>query len=281
VRISQIDGKTYEADDYRDKICSVNPSIVELFEYKEKLDDDIQVRFLRRLLSMDKSIKAKGVFEAETCYFDCVFEAEEGDINKRDLLLFIDNNIKSIMTLIDKRFTKKIKMIVFEMIVNHDNETSRFYSRVGEIAAIALFLSTNQFTILDIEKKLGNGKSADIAIQCDDEEKYIDFYSIRFDIEKIETDQGLFAFIMDKIDEKYRSKFSGLEDDVQKKCAILSILWGDVYQLSRYKKVIEQIDTEFKGPILPMFALFSLIDFDGERNYLFSTLKSVYNKFYQ
>jgi hypothetical protein len=280
MKIVNIDGSVYEATDYREKVQKFTPSILEIIPDGTREDIQIQKNFLKRLLEIDRQIKSSGRFQSETCFFDIVFEAEEGKVTQKHLLEFIEEKVSIIQRALFGKYRKKIRSIIVELLNNYDLATSRFYSRIGEIAALALFTSIKEFQIIGLEEKLSNGKSADILIKCDDEYRFIDFFSITIsEIEKLSSNEEVFDFIVKRFDKKWIEKYSGLSNAELNKCSLMPILWCDYYRLIHYKEAIYQLSEKFVGPIGPIHGLVYFEDKLGTKKYDFLALKSVYKRF--
>ena len=221
---------------------------------------------------MDRSISSNGFFEAEPCFFDILFSAEEGNQNDKHLFFFLNNSLKLISERLSFTFNAKLKTMVRNLIYNFDNEKSRLYSGIAEIAALCKILEAEELTLRDIEQKIPNGKSVDFVIGYNNEDFFIEVVSRSFDIGRINSEDGLYTFLRDHIEKKFNEKYQQLDALYLRRASLLPVLWGDLYNLKQYWEALLRIDKAYRGPLFPFYCLFHA----GEKGYVFVPANDVF-----
>jgi hypothetical protein len=281
MRLVNINGTSYECDDYRPIVKRFIPEILKLIIEDTKEDKKIQERFLDRLITIDKVIKTTGKFEAKednATFFDIMFDAMDNNESAQKLLEFINNCIKEIILSITDVSINKIKNIVLEMIINFDEKQSRFYSRVAELAYLWKILKIGKLQINEIEKKLSNGKSVDIVIKYNGCDYFFDIVSIFLKAGRICSDDDMYNFLYGRIAAKYQEKFQGLEDEFLKRAGVMPVLWGELKDFKQNEAALGKLISEYKNQIIPPYGLVYLErKKERKKGYYFEPIKHIIN----
>lgn len=268
MRIVNLNKELYEVDDYRDRVLCFVPALLATIKKDSKEDKLIQRTFLQRFITIERAINDTGVFEAEPCFWDVLFSAEEGNQNDKALLFFLNNALKQINEKVDLRFSVKIKTMVGNLLYNFDGQKSRLYDRIAEVAFLCKILEFEKLTLKDIEQKMPNGKSVDFVVGYNNEDLLIDVVSKRlFSIER--ADSSLKKCIEDKFEEKYQ----GLDETYLRRASLIPVLWGDIYNLKKYQDALLRIEKAYNGPV---FSFYCLYYHAGRKEYVFVPVSDVF-----
>ena len=272
MRLTILQDQQYECDDYRKIVFPYVPELLTIIVENSQDDKLIQQRFLERMTTVDRAIKTVGIFQAETTFFDVVFDAMDNNEKAQALLEFVNNCIKILKI---RGQSKKIKEIVKEMAVNFDQTTSRFYSRVAELACLWEFHKPDEFKVIDIEKKLPNGKSVDIVIAFGNEIIFCDIVSKRFDVEKINSDEDMYNFLYGFLAEKFKNKFQGIDDQYLKNVGIIPVIWSNdgLKPLKQFKAGLERFISDYKNQVFPPYGLVYIKE---KKKFYFETVSSLF-----
>jgi hypothetical protein len=279
MRLVNINGTSYECDDYRQILNIFTPEILSLIIEYTKEDKRIQKSFLGRLITIDKVIKTTGKFEVRednATFFDIMFDAMENNESAQKLLEFIDNCIKEITLSITDASRNKIKNIVLDMVINFNEKQSCFYSRVAELAYLWKILKIGKLKIKEIEKKLPNGKSVDIVIEYNNCDYFLDIVSIFLKARRICSDDDMYNFLYGRIAAKYQEKFQGLEDEFLKRAGVMPVLWGELKDFKQNEAALEKLISEYKNQIIPPYGLVYLErKKERKKGYYFELIKHI------
>ncbi|MDE6507807.1 MAG: hypothetical protein K2L04_05005 [Alistipes sp.] len=171
--------------------------------------------------------------------------------------------IKAINTEIDKalafatthpKYKYKVKNIITNMITSIDdnyiqNLNEDFKNWINELFVFNFLLTCPNYTIVDMERRLSNGKSADYLFRHNttNEDFYIDIVTLqKIDPAKHETSETFNDFIKNRIQRKYDDKFGGVTEN-----GVFRIL-----PIIEYKKGMEKFDVETPKEIsLPIITI--------------------------
>lgn len=274
-RITILNGRKYECDDYREAIAPFVPQLLEIIPAGSDEDKLIQEKFLSRLQHIDNTIRANACFRSEYTFFDAVFDSVENNESAQALLNFINDCIGTVK---GSGKDKKVREIVKDMVVNFEqkNNTSRFYSRVGELAGLRKILRISVLKLIDIETKLSNGKSVDVVINDGKIDIFCDFVSINIDLQKAESNDDMYRFIRMRIAKKFQEKFEGLGKEFRGRTAIIPIVWcSDLKGLKQYQIALEQFISDYKNQV---FHFYGLVYIKEKRRYYFESISSYFQK---
>lgn len=256
-----LNGTTYEMDYYKDYIRDFLP-VIDQLRFSKAQERLIQKAFLKRLMAVNKSVIEQGVFQADACLFDFVFDAKDGNKSQIAHLKWLDDQLSVILNKLDKVLLRKFDKTLVGLFIDFDNSKSRYLSRAGEIAFLSRMLNFSEVTIIDIERKLSNGKSIDFVIQTsfDEVSRMIEVVSISVAVEKIEDSRGLRTFLEKRLLDKFQDKGQGL---LKIPFSIAPVVWAeDIHSFYRYADAFALFE-EKKGVILPPLGLYYFKKNDG------------------
>jgi len=168
-------------------------------------------RRLNNILSINNPEK---VYYEPHCIFDLLLLSENNNIDNKwykEFLYHIDKIVKRLKNKVDishhKVLKNTIKQIILSLKEQIDNQ-KQYLDFFGEIFGLDFFLSQDdKFKLIDIEKKLPNGKSVDFVFKHDDDflPLYIDFFSIHnINPNKLNTEMEFVKFFEDRFNKKIR-----------------------------------------------------------------------------
>ena len=273
MRIVNLDGELHEFDDYRDRLLCFVPALLTIIKKDSKEDRSIQRAFLQRFITIERAINDTGMFEAEPCFWDVLFRAEEGNQNDKALLFFLNNALKQIYERLNLRFRAQIKTMVRNLFCNFDDEKSRLYSGIAEVATLCKILESEELTLKGIEQKMPNGKSVDFVIEQNSEDFFVEVVSISFAIERTDSWAGMFAFLRKRIETKFEDKYQHLDASYLRRASLLAVLWGDTYNLKKYWDALLRIDKAYSGTVFPFYCLYYHA---GRKEYVYVPVNGVF-----
>src|SRR5690606_239812 len=133
--------------------------------------DSLEIRFLALQAENDPDIAPY----SPHCIFDLLFLADrEGTDNKRyiSFLSLIEESVKSLVKIVNPVLLAKLRETVRQMILSIDEKIGnnfQYLNFFGEIFGLNYILShpSSKLELLDIEKKLPNGKKVDFVFISD------------------------------------------------------------------------------------------------------------------
>jgi hypothetical protein len=280
MRQVKLGNKEYEVEDYKDVIRPFITNI-DIINFSKSNDNKIQKAFLKRLITIRKHIREKGVFEAKTCLFDRVFDAQKEDPYAIGLLKFVDEKIYNICSKLDKQLWEKFEDILVQLFINFDDKTSEYLARIGELAVLDKILMSKELILKDIEYKLSNGKCIDFAVQYteqeesnDDEIVLLEVFNMHIQMEKVEEVNNLKLYFENRLLEKINIKLNGLDEGILNKFLLVPVFWGALDDFMIYADIFEWFN-QYKPPISSPYGIFYCHLKSGERMYAFDTIENV------
>lgn len=261
----------YEYGCYKEYVRQFLPCI-DIFNFTLKENEKIQESFAERLLYYEFQIEEKREFKGAACLIDRVFDALENDEHAIALLEFIDERLNYVITNLDKKLIDKFKPTLLDLFINFtpSGEQSHYFSRIHEIAFVALMLSTKKIAIVDIEYKLENLKCVDLVVQCGDRKVMMEIFSIRIERDKIENAESLKKFISKKIENKIQEKFDRLDESILGNCYLVPIFWGDLGCFVEYEDILSCLLEHAR--VYPPYGVSYYHLRDGRKEYRFDKL---------
>jgi len=280
MRIISLKGSSYEVDDYKDWARTFLPCI-DSIGFSEDEDEKIQIRLVERLIAYTEAQKVKGVFEGRTCLFDRIEDAYKGDKYAKAILRFINDNIINIERRLDKVLYSKLTPTLLDLFINFENNGSQshYLSRVGEIAVLDRILSKDELVLIDIERKLPNGKHIDFVIQYQEQDilAFIEVDNIELKIDKVNCVDDLKGFLEKRFLDKINTKLEGLDKKRLLKelnFSLVPVLWGALDDFAEYVEISDWI-AEVKPRISPAYGIHYLGLPDGTERYVFETIDNM------
>jgi len=275
----KLENVEYETEYYKDIIRPYIKSI-DMINFSKSNDLKIQKAFLKRLITVEGCIKKNGVFKAQTCLFDRIFDAQEGDRYAIDLLTFIDQSIYGILKNLDGQFWSEFENILVQLFINFDETTSQYLERIGEIAVLDKILMSGKIVLKDIEYRLNNGKCIDFAVQYVNDQKDIneitllEVFNMHIEMGKVSTAEELRRYFENRLLEKINSKLNGLDKSVIKNFSLVPVLWGNLDDFMTYGNVFDWFN-EYKPCICSPQGIFYCHLKNDETVYIFDTIENI------
>lgn len=211
------------------------PTLYECACRSEKDARSVVNKYELRLRDIGESIRLNGHHQADTCIFDLLWDA--GDDNKDsciEFLSFIDGTIKRAISVTSDQLRTKLEKNVVRMIISFSNKSCEYRNLFAEIAVIEKLIRSGDFVLMDIEKKLSNGKTIDYEVMVNGNRHLLEVYNINFDIDKLSDSEDVKSFLEKRLLSKFNEKLTGLEKGDRDNLQIVPVLWGDIMSLVKF-----------------------------------------------
>jgi hypothetical protein len=217
------------------------PTVYKLFSERPRIKEVIAESYEKRLETIQKALAERGLFSARTTMFDLLRNAAEDNQIIIEYLGFIDRMVESLLSKVCATKRSQIVDLVLKMFLAFNDYDSQSKNHFAEIATLSKLLSDSSIKLIQIEKKLTNGKSLDFAIEREEKEVLVEVYSIDFDLERIESVDGFSKLLHYRIEKKLEDKLAGLTDteEVLSKFVLVPVLWGEIKSLGEYAKSLD------------------------------------------
>lgn len=209
------------------------PTIYDALSSSNKLIPDISNKYYDRFKKVESDIKEKGEFISEKTMFDFWWNANEGDQASLAFLEFINNTVTEILHKVDGNPRKQIVNLCHKMIINFNDTQSQFQSCVAELAVISKLLKDKGLTLVQVEKKLLNGKSFDFEVEKDGNKTLVEVFNINFDYDRIESTEKFQTLLEHRLTQKLNLKLNGLTGTYPP-FLLVPVLWGNILELERF-----------------------------------------------
>ena len=249
------------------------PFVYSVIEISDRKVARIADAYEQRLTTVANVLEESGVFSARTTIYDLLWEALEGNVASITYLDFIDTTVKSILSLLGKRERDQIVKLVLKMIVSFNDYDSQYKNHFAELAVINKILSEPHFVLVQVEKRLPNGKSFDFAVKEGRVENFVEVYNIDFKIERIGSAEDLKKFLECRIVKKLNAKLAGLLEPFPP-FIIVPVLWGDILGIEPYSRALDYFKPyKIIGPFMMIAQYRSgtgdlVYDFGSVKNFL-------------
>lgn len=169
------------------------PNLMRLASFAASELRDFDRRYQRHL------DKTRGQQEVLTTFFDLA------DIYPEEISAAVCFYIEQIaahveLSLLPSRRSRLNGMI--RRLLSTDDETNGYLTGLGELVVLDELLKMPFATVASVEPPLQNGKTADFEVQMNGSKHYIEVATIRFDADRIETDEDLVAFFRKRAEQK-------------------------------------------------------------------------------
>lgn len=216
------------------------------------------------------------------CIFDWVVLAELGNVKSKFFLDFIDKQITHSFKQIDKGFHDKLKSTVKNLILTVHTTVEQFknpeyLNYIAEILAINQIQSNKRYTLVDIERKLPNGKRVDFVFKDNDEGIIfcVDVLSIH-NIDCNKTQEDLSHFLLNRFNQKLEEKTIGLKEERNKikfgkkdyvPFSIWPFIWTEPKKIVKYLDVFKKVELKYAN-VMPCSSI--LTERIDNNEYVFS-----------
>lgn len=214
---------------------------------------------------MHDFFKAKGDQQISKfhCFFSHILAASMGNQFHRNLLSYVDSTIHHLYNSTRREIQQKIKSKVTESLLDisdHDAlnvKNPAYINPLAELLLVDTFISRlpQDYKLQAMDACMGNGKDSDyLFVRQDDGCKiYMDVMSLHcIKPEKVDSVEGLYDFIADKINKKFDAKVKNLSlihgnlydiNGESSEFHVVPILWAEVCDLLPYSEVFDQLQT--------------------------------------
>lgn len=170
---------------------------------------------IQKLLIKRLSKSNKGQTITSSTFIDIVIHKFSNTKPNDEYVRWIDafnNLVDRILKNTDEKLHKKIEDIIRNLFTTSDNDmfgrNSDFKNRLNELLAIDYFNQCDKVTIIEIEKKLDNGKSIDLILRNSFGKTIgVEILTLQnIHPQKQEDDKSMSEFILERIKRKYEDK---------------------------------------------------------------------------
>lgn len=244
------------------------PSIYDALSSSNKLLSDISNKYFERYSKIESNIKEKGEFVSEKTIFDFWWNANDGDQASLAFLKFINNTSTEILKKVEGDPRNQIINLCHKMIINFNDTQSQFQSYVAELAVIDKLLNDEGLTLVQVEKKLSNGKRFDFEVEKDENKILVEVFNINFDFDRIESTENFQKLLEHRLTKKLNSKLNGLTGTYPP-FLLIPVLWGNVLKLEQFADAFKYFE-DFNQMIYRFTMIAEFKKPDGEYLFMFA-----------
>jgi hypothetical protein len=244
----------------------------------------IQTKYRERCNQRNTAIQKKGIFEAESTLFDCLWDASHEDKKTQALLKFIDEIIGELRDLLTSEHFDGLRRICLEMVINFDVNLddarfpeSRTHTKISELALLYKLLKDERLIegkdikFLGIEYKLRNGKTVDFAFTANQGVEFVEVMSINIDVSKIESEEDLSDFLEWRYERKFNEKLGKIPiPELGGRLLLAPVIWGKINNLEPYIDYFKSFQETYKSIIPAVFMMCDLFSRDYGYKYTFA-----------
>jgi hypothetical protein len=195
-------------------------------------------KYDERISAIETEIAKTKVFKSETCIFDLLWNANEGNKHAISFLKFIDGTTEKAISRVEGKLKSAVHKIVIKMLTSFNSIESGYRYFLAELSVITKITDDPGFHLKAVEYKLKNGCKIDFVFNKASIDYYVEVYSLNFDIEKIDSCESLTVFLEKRLEKKIANKFKGLEKMVDN-FLVVPVLWGDTLNLKGFISTFE------------------------------------------
>jgi len=244
------------------------PSIYDALSSSSKLLSDISNKYFERYKKIESDIKEKGEFVSEKTMFDFWWNANEGDKASLAFLKFINDTATEVLQKVEGDPRKQIINLCHKMITNFNDTQSQFPNYVAELAVISKLLKDEELALVQLEKKLPNGKSFDFEVEKNGNRTLVEVFNINFDFNRIESTDKFKQLLEHRLTQKLNSKLNGLTETYPP-FLLVPVLWGNILELERFADAFSYFK-EFNQMIYRFTMIAEFKNPDGEYLFMFA-----------
>ena len=226
------------------------PTTYSLIKDVAKYNNKIIQSYERKYNQIKKEIELKGEYIGQSTIFDLLWDANERIQRKKEFLLFIDNLVLKIISNVDESKINQVRKICYRMISNFSNDQSQYTRCLAELCVLGKIISSKKFTLVQIEEKLESGRPFDFLFKSGNKNTYVEVGSIDFEIDRIDSEVSFRKFLTHRLETKINKKMLGITKE-QFDFLFVSVLWGDIKKLFRFKDVFKSFkEYKFLSPFM-------------------------------
>jgi hypothetical protein len=207
------------------------PKLYGLYNPTTKQKDKIEAVFKKRAVKMLSQTVTE---EYWASFIELLLFAEEQRIEGTEFVKFVENSINEIIQS-NKSTASFIRKNIHDMLTAID-DGARYRDYLSEIVVLATLLKNENIKLVQVEKKLINGKKADFCILVNGVENIIDVFSIDCEINRIKTDEDLITFIYHRAIEKLKKKQVDINNE---NLQLIPIIWGNIEEIVKFETAIK------------------------------------------
>lgn len=213
------------------------PITCKLGDFKKNEWEGILKKTISKIDISQKEILISGYYKSDVNIFDLIQDAIGGNENYKKFLEKIEWLSKDILQNINPKLLRKFKPIVHDLLGNFDEKESRYLDKFGELAVIQHILSNKDFTILDIEKRFSNNKSMDLEIEFNGKIFYVEIFSVRFDMQRVNSQEDIKKFLTNRIEKKLLDKLKHLTQEEAANIYFIPVLYNLNDSINQYESI--------------------------------------------
>lgn len=248
------------------------PELVKFIGEEQFPWDEIDYKFEKKIDSRF-SKTSSNLLIVEACILDQIVSIKKGHSDYNGMMDFYNKLFYQLNILLNN----EEKNLIFNTIRNlHISFDLKYLNFLGELSALYKLKQTNNFTLLDVEKVLPNGKSIDFDIMIKEPEMrvLIEILNIQVNPEKVEDDTNRICdFINARIVKKLSSKKLNLNEEWN--IHLVPIIWGGHKELEIYNKYFKKNSIDLPLTYEP---LAFITYYDNHKNYFpkFGAISSLF-----
>ena len=235
--------------------------------------DDVEKKFDRKIQERVSETKGETI-TIEASIFDQIILLKKGDSDYHGLMDFYNKLFHQLKSLLNKKEKRLILKIIKNLLISFD---SKYLNYLGELSVLYQLKRTNNFTLLEVEKVLPNGKSIDfdLMIRGPEMRVLIEVLNIQINPLKVENDaNSIKTFINGRLGQKVADKKVNLMEDCN--VHFVPVIWGGHEQLEIYHEYFKSNSTEIPLSYVPL-AFLTYYDQDGNYFPKFSSLSTLFD----
>lgn len=246
------------------------PNIYSIIDDNNKYWNKLQKKFEEKLDKLNLGD------QTESSILITIGRAADGDETALSFLSFIDHSIAKLKALLPMEmhnaYIKMIKNFVQEFDKEKlDKPNPAYLNWLSEILVLISLISNGEYTLIEFESKLSNGKRMDYALKHKNgQTSLIDVVNIHVPNKKADSKELLALTINSKLDDKMDSKTTKLKDKTG--LFILPVLWYSNEIVSEIFTYLKESNLASRNIVEPS----SLVTIDGK--FSFGTIISLYPK---
>ncbi len=219
----------------------------------------IEKRIEDRYAQVDRSLQTSHEFIAETTLIDLFWKVDERKIHSLQFLNYIEKTCETILRNVSPNVLPEIRTTLFQLIINFDENKSRYRSYVGELSVLSKLVAEESLHLIKVEYPMPNGKSADYAFKTQKGPILIEIENLDLKADKIETIEALDTIITYRTEKKLNDKFSNLPKNWKHSISLIQVVWADMPKLYRFKTYFEK-RTKYENVVLQLMMVAQLFD---------------------
>lgn len=210
------------------------PYLFSIMSENNSFWDRLSSKFCAKLDNASLVIESAEKIETENSIPILLGKAVQGEEIFILLLDFIDHQVKFLYESVPARL-KDATIGLFERlllefdILEQHKPNPTYLNGLSEILTINKLLESGEYTLVEIEEPLGNGKCADFTLvkNGETEKTYVEVVNIHVDSSRVEEFDNFKLFMDARLRKKYDDKTNGLSHLITKKFLLSPCVWSE------------------------------------------------------